>query len=710
MGDRVAVLKDGVLQQCASPRDLFKRPINVFVAGFIGSPAMNLLDGDARRRAGAVRCARACRCDPDQRRRSDVAGGRRSACARRAWSWPTTAGSARPSTSSRSSARSRSCTATSTARDRAGRRPHRGLSTLQHGDEITLRPQPAAVAPLRHGDRPAALPGSLSVTSDPEDCAPIRSSGRGSTWSGRGRRDRTCRRRAARSASVGSRRRSRTTCAGSPTAGRRWTAIGARSCCTRRTTTPRSGRSAPEGARKVVDLWAERTTALGARRRRRRTCWSSRTAVPRSVRRSPIRTGRSTPTTTCRCRQACASTPAGDRMPIPGERAVVDHGGWRAWVPWAPMFPVELNLAPVERVPDLPSCDDAARDELAALLIDVLDRLDRLFGQPMPYMMWLNQRPTVDARLRGRLAEHRDRVAVARPPACSASSPPPRSPRRSTSTPSSPSNSPPASADPSRVRAAVRVRGAGLAGSTYSESSTYSTGSGGVRWTPMTETATTTTDDHLVELEPYRRELTGHCYRMLGSAFEAEDAAQEALIRAWRAYDRFEGRSSLRSWLYRIATNVCLDMLNGRQRRARPMDVGAPQVAERAPARTRARRGHLDRTRARRPRPARRRRSRRARRRPRVDPPGVHRRPATPAAASAGRADPARGAAVEGRGGRRRCSTPPSPRSTARCSGPGPRSPTPTSRWPTSTIPTTTSSRRSSTATSTPSSATTWTR
>jgi RNA polymerase sigma-70 factor, ECF subfamily len=85
------------------------------------------------------------------------------------------------------------------------------------------------------------------------------------------------------------------------------------------------------------------------------------------------------------------------------------------------------------------------------------------------------------------------------------------------------------------------------------------------------------------QLEEHRRELTGFCYRMLGSSFEAEDAVQDTLMRAWKSADRFEGRSAFRTWLYRIATNVCLDMLNGRNRRALPMDMSPAATTADAP-------------------------------------------------------------------------------------------------------------------------------
>jgi RNA polymerase sigma-70 factor (ECF subfamily) len=90
----------------------------------------------------------------------------------------------------------------------------------------------------------------------------------------------------------------------------------------------------------------------------------------------------------------------------------------------------------------------------------------------------------------------------------------------------------------------------------------------------MHETTQTADDDLGRLLDAHRADLVGYCYRMLASQFEAEDAVQETMLRAWKAYDRFEGRAAMRTWLHRIATNVCLDMLRSKQHRARPMDLG----------------------------------------------------------------------------------------------------------------------------------------
>ena len=214
-----------------------------------------------------------------------------------------------------------------------------------------------------------------------------------------------------------------------------------------------------------------------------------------------------------------------------------------------------------------------------------------------------------------------------------------------------------------------------------------------------------------LRLEQYRVELTGYCYRMLGSAFEAEDAVQETLVRAWRSFDRFEGRSALRSWLYRIATNVCLDMLGGRQRRARPMDLDPAPDRRRAAGRPAAG-DRLARADPRRPGPA---------RQAAIRPSSASQResvrlafvaalqhlPPQPARG----ADPARGPAAGRRPRSRSCSTrrvavgqqrAPARPSHARLEG-GQRRRRAASRW-------TTRSRRCWRATSTRSSATTWTR
>ncbi|HYH10597.1 MAG TPA: sigma-70 family RNA polymerase sigma factor [Thermoanaerobaculia bacterium] len=96
------------------------------------------------------------------------------------------------------------------------------------------------------------------------------------------------------------------------------------------------------------------------------------------------------------------------------------------------------------------------------------------------------------------------------------------------------------------------------------------------------------------DLELHRAALTGHCYRMLGSAADADDAVQETMVRAWKSLGRFEARASLRTWLYRIATNVCLDTLASGARRARPFEEGAASTFEEASLTTRDRKHWLE--------------------------------------------------------------------------------------------------------------------
>ena len=148
------------------------------------------------------------------------------------------------------------------------------------------------------------------------------------------------------------------------------------------------------GARTVIDLWADRTETLGKRDdvdyvlvfENRGPEVGATIAHPHgqiyAYDHVPSRPSR---------RLAGGWAPD----PDPGDRTVIDADGWCAWVPYVPTFPIAIEVAPRHHIPDLPSCSDHDRDVLAALLVDLFARFDRVYDQPLPYMMWLNQRPTV---------------------------------------------------------------------------------------------------------------------------------------------------------------------------------------------------------------------------------------------------------------------------------------------------------------------------
>ena len=148
-----------------------------------------------------------------------------------------------------------------------------------------------------------------------------------------------------------------------------------------------------DGARKVIDLWADRTAALGARDDVHFVLvFENRGAEVGATITHPH--GQIYAYDHIPERQLRLATAPWAPGADPGERLVCEVGGWRAVVPYASTYPIAIDISPTERIPDLPSANDEQRDGLAAMLVDVLARLDRLHDQPLPYMMWISQRPT----------------------------------------------------------------------------------------------------------------------------------------------------------------------------------------------------------------------------------------------------------------------------------------------------------------------------
>jgi UDPglucose--hexose-1-phosphate uridylyltransferase len=155
-----------------------------------------------------------------------------------------------------------------------------------------------------------------------------------------------------------------------------------------------------DGARRVVDLWADRTAALGGRDDVEYVLvFENRGAEVGATITHPH--GQIYAYDHVPRRQAARLAAGWTPDERPGDRWITEIGGWVAWVPFAPMFPISIEIAPLARIADLPTMSDADRDTFTAVLIDVLARLDIMYDTPLPYMMWLAQQPTDGAGLDG---------------------------------------------------------------------------------------------------------------------------------------------------------------------------------------------------------------------------------------------------------------------------------------------------------------------